>query len=90
MKHIVRAHRGEPSQFINAEAEQGVPPERPGVDRKAHYDRRSVPARGGEASKHRALRGRFVEVVGLRIEFEGEALDVLARDALFRALEAHA
>jgi hypothetical protein len=39
--------------------------------------------------EYRGFRGRLVEMVGLGIEFRCEPLDVFARDALFRALEAH-
>src|ERR1700727_638036 len=90
MEDIVRAHRGEPSQFVDAKPEQGVRPERARLDRQPHGDRRGVPARSRETLKQRALCGRLVEVVGLGIEFGREPLDVFARDSLFRALEAHA
>src|ERR1700751_5238643 len=90
MDHIVWADRSEPSKFVDAEAEQGVWPERARLDRQPHSDRRGVPARGCEAPEHRALRGPFVEMVGLGIEFRREPLNVVASDALLWALEAHA
>jgi len=90
MDHIVRAHRGEPSQLVDAEPEEGVRPERARLDRQPHGDRGGVPARRGEAPEHRTLRGRVVEMVGLGIEFRCEPLDVFASDAPLWALEAHA
>src|SRR5262249_21740595 len=49
-----------------------------------------MPARSGEAFECRPLGGQFVEMIGLRIEFNREALDVFARYNFFRAFEAHA
>src|SRR5215813_14527700 len=49
-----------------------------------------MPSRSSEALQRRPLGGRFIEMIGLRIEFTREALDVLARHNFSRASEAHA
>ena len=86
MEDIIGTHRGEPSQFVDAKPKQGVRPERARLDRQAHGDRRSVPPRCRKALEYRALRGRFIEMVGLWVEFGREPLDVLARATRFSGL----
>ena len=54
-------------------------PERPHLDKQAHRDRGRVPTGGGQAFKRRLLGGGLVEMVRLRVELGGEALDVVAR-----------
>jgi hypothetical protein len=49
-----------------------------------------MPSRRSEALEWRPLGGRFIEMIGLRIEFGRKALDVIARDNFFRTSEAHA
>jgi hypothetical protein len=90
MDHIVRPHRGKPSQLVHAKAEEGVRPERARFDGEAHRHRRRVPPRGSEASENRTLSGLLVEMVELGIVFGGEPLDLLSGHMLLGAFEAHA
>jgi hypothetical protein len=49
-----------------------------------------MPSRNSKAFQWRQLCGRFIEMIGLRIEFSRKVLDIFPRDNFFSASEAHA
>src|SRR5450631_2659216 len=89
MDNVARSNRGQPTQLIHAKAQQRVRPQGACLDSQPHRDRRRVPAGGGESFEWRPLCGGFVKMMRLRVELRSKALDVFARDQLFRALKAH-
>jgi hypothetical protein len=90
VKLIPRAHRREPPQFVDTKAQQRMRSEWSHFHGQAHCHRRCMPPRSNEAFEWRLLSGRFVKMIGLRIELRRKPLDLFARDNCFRALKTHA
>src|SRR5262245_20447965 len=87
---ISRSNRRKPAQLIYAEPQLRVRPKGMRLNSQPHRHRGRVPARRSEPMQWRLLSGRFVKVIGLRIEFRCKALDVLTRYKLLGTLKAHA
>jgi hypothetical protein len=79
-----------PAQIVNADAEQRVRATRSAAYREPHANRGGMPSRSGEAAEDRFPGSLFIEVKGLRIEFECKTHDVCFGYSNRFTLEFHA